>query len=158
VEIIRPEQAGAAASPRVTLGAGLTSITWGGAGVITTPPATLPPVDSSPLPGTTQPPITPSPSDMPPATGSPDLQVTIQQVTQGPLRVGDSVAFRVLITNRGSAVARNVGFTDTFSTGLSHPGAAEGGYSIHSQSDVPIDIQPGESFPFDVEFRIVAPV
>src|SRR5690606_3610326 len=33
----------------------------------------------------------------------------------------------------------------------------EGVYSIHSQSDVPINIQPGDSFPFDLEFRIVAP-
>ena len=49
-------------------------------------------------------------------------------------------------------------FTDSFSTGLSHPGAAEGVYIIKSQSDIPIEIPPGESFDFDLEFGIVAPV
>jgi hypothetical protein len=159
VEILRPEQAGAGGSPRVTLGAGLTSITWATAGGVTTPLVTGPPIVTTPLPGTTtQPPVTTSPSDTaPPATGTPDLDVKIEQVTPGPLQVGGKVAFRVTITNRGSAIARNVTFSDSFSTGLSHPGAAPGVYIINSQSDIPIDILPGDSFEFPLEFDIVAP-
>ena len=158
VEIIRPEQAGVASSPRVTLGAGLTSLTWNGAAVI-------PPVDTTLPPTVTPPPATIPPTTPPPTSGTPDLDVAITQVTPNPLRVGDTVAFNITITNRGSAVARNVVFVDNFSTGLFHPGAAEGSYTIRSSAvdpdtgqptSNPIEIAPGESYSTSVEFQIVA--
>lgn len=153
VEVIRPEQAGVAASPRVTLGSGRTSITW--SGMATAPPA-IPPIVATPIPST--PPITPSPSTTPPPdSGTPDLDVTIEQITPNPLRVGDTVSFNLTITNRGSATARNVTFVDSFSTGLSHPGAAEGTYAIRSSTTEPLEIAAGGNYSTTVEFQIVAP-
>ncbi len=149
VEVIRPEQAGVAASPRVTLGTGLTSITWSGS-------ATLPPVGAPSIPTT---PLTPSPpaTTPPPATAVPDLEITIDQITPNPLHVGGTVAFTLTITNRGAGPARNVTFIDTFSPGLSHPGAAEGTYAIRSAPSDPLEIAAGGNYSTTVEFQIVAP-
>ncbi len=130
IQVIRPEQAGVAASPRVTLGAGLTSITWAAGGISgtplpVTPPPVLPPVSSSPV----TPPVTPpgdswqSPTPAPdveptPAAGTPDLSVQIVQRSAGPARIGGTVEFLVTVRNNGNGVARNVMVRDDFDVGL----------------------------------------
>lgn len=164
VEIVRPEQAGAAASPRVTLGAGITNITWADTGlgaIPTTPPAgpppTLPPIDSIPIVPTNPPSGSPSPSDngtTPPTGGTPDLQVQIEQVSPSAVfRVGESVDFKMVITNRGNGVARNVRFSDRFSEGLAHPADTRNEKVI--SSDTPIELAPGQSYEMDLSFQIV---
>ncbi len=173
VEIIRPEQAGVAASPRVTLGRAVSVVTWAAGGISGTPmPSTFPPVDSSPIgppaaDGWQSPTPTPTPSPSPtptpapeptPAAGTPDLSVEIEQRTPGAtFRVGDTVDYLITVTNRGSGTARNVKVVDEFDIGL-ETDIAEPGIQVFSTKDFPFDLAPGESRPLPiVTFRIKQP-
>lgn len=163
IEVIRPEQAGVASSPRVTLGRGATSITWAAGGISGTPmpvapPSTFPPVDSAPI----TPPVddwrspstTPSPTPAPtPTAGTPDLVVQIEQQSSGPFRVGDTVDYLVTVLNQGDGTARNVNIVDEFDIGL-ETDIANPGEQVF-KSDTPFDLGPGESQTLPpIQFRI----
>ncbi len=157
IEIIRPEQSGVASSPRVPLGSGATTITWADGGISGSPlpvippaaraPAALPPVDAGPIPPST---ATPSPPPAPLARA--DLFVRIEQLTQGPFRVGDEVEFSVAVVNQGEGIARNVKIVDEFARGLSNSAAAPGEQFI--KTDTPFDLASGESQSMPLTFRI----
>lgn len=164
IEIVRPEQAGVAASPRVTLGNGTTSITWAEGGISGSPlpPATLPPTTGSPMSPLTDPVdspndapgggFTPSPTPEPTPAGRPDLTVRIEQQTSGPFRVGDEVEYLVTVVNQGDGVARNVKIVDEFDAGMSNEAAAPGENFI--KTDTPFDLAPGESQALPLRFRL----
>lgn len=163
IEIVRPEQAGAAASPRVTLGTGITSITWAAGGITgtpmpTTPPPVLPPTDAAPV----APPVdswqspTPAPTPQPaPPAGRPDLVVRIEQRSSGPFRVGSQVEYLVTVVNQGDGTARNVKIVDEFDPGLENDAAAPGEQFI--KSDTPFDLEPGASQALPLVFRVTQP-
>lgn len=155
VTVVRPEQAGLAASPRINVGQGATTITWG-AGVATpTPPPVLPPIDNPPAPPT--PPNFQPPGDnvpIPPQpTGRPQLEVSLRQLTPDPIKEGDPVAFDVLVQNRGDGFARNLKITDRFDAGLAHAGDTQGRNAIE-YTDMR-DLGPGESDSIRLEFSVL---
>lgn len=166
IEIVRPEQAGVAASPRVTLGQGLASISWAAGGISGTPmPATPPPVlESTPgvggwqAPNINPPPSLPSTPTSPPATqptpatGRPDLLLRVERKGAAPLKVGDQVEFQVTVTNQGSGVAKNVSIVDDFDLGLTNAAAAPGEQYI--KTDTPFDLAPGETQTLPLTFGI----
>ncbi|MGI9455405.1 MAG: hypothetical protein ACR2NU_02535 [Aeoliella sp.] len=165
IEIVRPEQSGVASNsrvtgPRVTLGNGATSITWGEGGISGTPlppttqPPTLPPIEAGPISppgGTFTPPVNPPP----PTEARADLFVQIEQVSQEPFRVGDDVNFQVTVVNQGEGAARNVKIVDDFDFGLSNDAAAPGEQFI--KTDTPFDLSSGESKSLPLTFRITQP-
>ncbi|WP_442482262.1 DUF7507 domain-containing protein [Aeoliella sp. SH292] len=172
IEIIRPEQAGVAASPRVTLGQGLASINWAAGGMSGTPmPATPPPVlDSTPGAGSWQPPNTNPPPTLPPtvpttpttppttptpAAGRPDLLLRVERKGTGPLKVGDQVEYTVTVTNQGDGEATNVKIVDDFDIGLTNAAAAAGDQFI--KTDKPFTLKPGESQTLPLTFGITQP-
>lgn len=165
VEIVRPEQAGVASSPKVTLGSGATSITWADGGISGSPlpPSTLPPTTGAPslppLGGPIDSPSdggftpAPTPEPTPAPEGRPDLKVQIEQLSSGPFRVGDEVDYLITVTNQGDGIARNVKIVDEFDFGMSNDAAAPGENFI--KTDTAFDLGPGESSePLPLTFRL----
>jgi uncharacterized repeat protein (TIGR01451 family) len=54
------------------------------------------------------------------AAGTPELAVEVRLRNPGPVEVGGYANFDVLVSNRGTAIARNVKLLDQFDEGLSH--------------------------------------
>lgn len=160
IEIIRPEQAGLAASPRVTLATGAASISWADGGITGTPIPTGPPPSLEPTPVTPptdswSSPNTPEPTPEPtPAEGQPDLVLNIEQVSPGPFRVGDTVEFMVTVKNNGNGTARNVQIRDDFDVGLSSSVAPAGQQFIVGEDIV--DMVPGKEIDLPLAFRITS--
>ncbi|QDU57720.1 COG1361 family protein [Aeoliella mucimassa] len=177
IEIVRPEQAGYAASPRVTLAQGAATISWADGGIAgspnpslpTTPPPALEPTpDSSggsdsggldwnntPIPPA--PPLdnTPSGPASPSETGTPDLAVDIQQLTPDPLKVGDVVRYQITVSNQGNGTARNVKLRDDFDLGLVSDVVATGQQYIESDPLQVVNLDPQQTWqPPALEFRI----
>ncbi len=160
VEVIRPEQTTVESSPRVTLGGGDVTLTWGAGGSIGTP---LPPrsggtpIFTEPSPSDNFPPLggggggvgdgvggglggsTPTPTDDRRA----DLQLSVEPVGLGPYQKNGTVQFDAVITNRGDASARINKVIVEFDPGLKHSAAAPGEPFIKIEQ--PFDLGPGES-------------
>lgn len=168
IEIVRPEQVGNAASPRVTLATGATSISWAAGGISGSPlPATQPPMleptpddgwtnpNPQPTPAPTPTP-TPRPEPTPQPAGRPDLVLRVDQLTPGTtFGVGDQIDYKITLVNEGNGTARNVKIVDEFDLGLTNDFAERGVQEI-STSDF-FDLVPGESFTLDVTFRVTQP-
>lgn len=157
ITITRPEQAGVAASPRLDVGQGQTSITWAVDGG---PAPVLPPVDLEPAPPIQDPVVTPPPIDtrppvQPAPTGRPDLEVRMRQESQGPFKVGDTVAYSVVVRNNGDGPARNILIIDEFDPGLSNQYDTEGRNKV--EYPAMSDLEAGESDQVRLEFQILQP-
>lgn len=161
IQIIRPEQLGAAPGPRVTLGSGATTLTWAGGGASpipqlpagqVPPPASQPPQPQPFVPPPTEPAVPPLGATTP---GKPQLEVTVVNVTPGPFAVGDAVRFNVTVRNKGTAPAQNIVITSDFDQGLSHPGDTKGVFRIESKSMRTLG--PGESDSIPLSFTITKP-
>ncbi|MEX2168176.1 MAG: hypothetical protein WD851_02610 [Pirellulales bacterium] len=161
IQIIRPEQPGAAAGPRVTLGSGSTTLTWAGGGASpipqlpagqVPPPASQPP---QPLPFVppqlepTAPPLGATP------TGRPQLEVTVTRETPDPLKVNDNVRFLVKVRNTGTAPARNIVVASDFDPGLSHLQAKAGENRVEYKGMG--ELAAGESDSVPLSFTITKP-
>ncbi|QDU90306.1 Large cysteine-rich periplasmic protein omcB precursor [Pirellulimonas nuda] len=172
VTIVRPEQAGVAASPRVEVASGATAVTWSGSGPMGPPVVVTP----SPLPGTTpSQPVPPSPTEPAPSlppeyvvpaptgppvqipsdTGRPELEVTLKQNTPGSLRVGDSFEVEITVRNRGDGVAKNITVRDRFDAGLTSPIDQNGSRKLE-YNQMP-DLKPGESERVRLPFEVTGP-
>lgn len=169
IEIIRPEQAGMAASPRVTLATGAASISWADGGIsgtplpTTTPPSLEPTPITPPPSGSWVPPNTPAPSPSPtpqpepeptPTEGQPDLRLEVTQTSPGPFRVGDTIEFQVNISNQGNGTARNVRVRDDFDVGLTNDIAPAGQQYLVGEEA--FDLAPQEEADMPLTFRITA--
>ena len=168
IEIIRPEQAGVAASPRVSIAKGTTSITWADGGISGSPmpvtPGTGVPLEQTPsgspldsgwgqptlpnspyTPGnpSTDLPTTPTTPANPPASANPDLRVLVEQITPNPLQVGDTVEFKVTITNEGNGTAYGVNVLDEFDVGMTSDIANPG--QQYFSAERKFDLAPGKS-------------
>ncbi|MEM6654512.1 MAG: hypothetical protein AAF596_01790 [Planctomycetota bacterium] len=155
ITVIRPEQAGVAASPRIDVGRGSSTITWGAAADGATPAPVLPPIDSTPLDRTGTPDFQPPgpPPVTPPASGRPQLDVSLRQLTPDPIKEGDRVAFELLVQNRGTAAARNLLIRDRFDPGLAHDGDDLGRNEI--ETTAMRDLEPGESDRIELVFSVL---
>lgn len=159
VVIVRPEQAGAAASPRLEVGSGEVSITWSTDAAGTQP--LLPPVEapptqpSEPPPTTTEPPSQPAPPETPAAPpGRPELDIRMQRVTPDPIKVGDRVRYTITVRNVGDAAARDIIFIDEYDQGLYNEFDTVGNRRIEYPNMA--DLAPGESDAIDLEFEVRA--
>lgn len=148
ITVVRPEQAGVASSPRLNVGTGEATITWSNTAPGTQP--LLPPVapPSTPTFPPTTPPITPTepPIGVQPPTGQPRLQLSVQPITQAPVKVGEQMTYRLVFQNTGDAVAKNLNLTVRFDSGLTHPGDTLGKNEIFlknigdlSPTDLPLE-------------------
>ena len=152
ITIVRPAQAGAAASPRLDVGSGQASITWGA----DVPATGLPPVvvEPQPQPQPQDPPVNPPPVTPTPA-GRPELDVQMRRDTADPIRVGDTVTYTIIVRNNGDAPARNIEITDEFDRGLSNE------YDTRGESKVVYDqmsdLGPRESDQVQLEFQVNEP-
>ncbi len=157
VEVVRPEQTTLDSSPRVTLGGGDVTLTWGAGGAIGSP---FPPsgggspIFTEPSPSDNFPPrggggggtggalggaATPPPTDERRA----DLQLAVEPVGLGPYQKNGAVQFDAVITNRGDAAARINKVIVEFDPGLKHSAAAPGEPFIKIEQ--PFNLGPGES-------------
>jgi hypothetical protein len=151
ITVIRPEQAGVAASPRVEVGTGAAAITWS--------PTALP-IAPEPGTGTTIPPQylppSPPPTTTPPlATGAPDLEVRITSPDSPDVELGKPAKLLITVRNAGTAPARDVLVRAEFDRGLSQAAANPGVYAVNPQQKY--NIGPGESIELPVlEFGTLA--
>lgn len=155
VTIVRPEQAGVAASPRLDVGSGQATITWAVDGG---PVPVLPPVEPQPAPPIQDPIVTPPPIDTrppvgPAPTGQPLLDVTMRLETAEPIKEGDTVAYTVVVVNNGDGYARNVVVIDEFDDGLSHFNDTEGKNRIEYPNMG--DLAAGQSDKVRLEFQVL---
>jgi len=152
ITIVRPEQAGAAGGPRLDVGSGAATVTWGA----NAPATGLPPVVVEPQPEPQpQPPVVNPPPVTPAPVGQPDLSVQMRRDTADPIRVDDTVAYTIIVRNNGDAPARNIVITDEFDRGLSNQ------YDTSGESKVVYDqmpdLGPGESEQVQLEFQVLEP-
>jgi uncharacterized repeat protein (TIGR01451 family) len=111
----------------------------------TAPPATSPP-QASPY------------SSTPPAAaaqepgGKAELDVQMRRISPQQVAVGEYASFEVVITNRGTGIARNVMLVDRFDRGLRHPKAQPNVYGIEYAGR---DLPPGESQTVTLTFQVV---
>lgn len=156
--VIRPEQAGMAASPRVDVGSGVSSITWAagtGGGVVVPPlqPPTSPPDVGPPTGPPFIPPTQEPPPVIPTPTGRPQLEVQIRRETADPIRVGDTVAYNVIVRNRGDGIASNILVVDRYDEGLTNAFDTSGKNQIEYDQMSPLG--PGESDSVRLEFDVL---
>lgn len=171
ITIVRPEQAGVAASPRIDVATGAATVNWVGGGPITPspglPPATPP---TQPFPPTPTPPsgteprpslpsdyTPPTPREPPIATpretGRPNLEVTVKQDPPGQLRPGDKFDLAITVQNRGDGPARRIVVRDRFDAGLKSPVDSLGSREL-TYNQMP-DLKPGESESIRLPFEVV---
>lgn len=157
VDLVRPAGLTPGSSEALAIGSAVTQITWGDAAAVTPAPA----LPATPLPGSmvpdaavppvigTQPPVTQPGAATPPAAATPQLAVQVQ----GPDRatVGQQVAFRIDITNRGTVAARNAVVLDRFDAGFKHDVAAS---PIKRELG---EIAAGQTRSIKVTFTVVQP-
>jgi uncharacterized repeat protein (TIGR01451 family) len=179
ITIVRPPQQGPHPTPRLEIGRGSATISWGGAITPAAPatPVTPPPMSAPASPYTpapvTPPPVSTSPSEpqpvlpsdagqadpyMPPADepppGRPQLELQLRRTGPEQVGVGEFASFEVTITNRGTGAARGIRLRDRFDTGLRHPSAKPNEYAVE-YPDVR-DLPPNESTTIPLSFQVVA--
>ncbi|MEX2309926.1 MAG: hypothetical protein WD738_20305 [Pirellulales bacterium] len=181
ITIVRPPQQGPNATPRLEIGRGTATITWGAAAGPAPPsapitpapvapsepasPYTPAPVTTSPLspPPTGPQPTSPSaprptdpytpPADEP-AAGRPQLELRLRRTGPEQAGVGEFVNFEVTVTNRGSGTARGIRLRDRFDTGLRHPSAKPNEFAVEYPGVR--DLPPNESATIPLTFQILA--
>lgn len=158
IQVIRPEQPGAAAGARVTLGSGATTLTWAGAGaspIPQLPPGRVPPPSGEPPqplpfnPPAREPDVPPLGTTTP---GQPQLDVAVKLDTPGPFNIDDRVIFTVTVRNRGTAPAKNIVVASDFDAGLSHLQAESGATRVEYKGMR--ELAPGESESVELGFTI----
>ena len=123
------------------------------------PPTGLPPIVGAPTPAPTLPPSQPPldtapPPVVPTPVGRPDLTVRMRRDTADPVRVGDTVAYTMIVRNNGDGPARNIVIIDRYDAGLSHEfGSAQNSVKYDQMSD----LGPGESDQVRLEFQVLQP-
>lgn len=153
ITIVRPETPGQPGGPQVNLGTGSATVTW----ATDAPQTGLPPIAGPDEPA--QPPIFEQPIDQgagpisPQPAGLPNLVVQLRRDTQDPVRVGDKVAFTILVRNSGDGYARNLVITDRFDRGMTSEYDARGRNEIVYEGMS--DLAPGESDSIKVEFDVL---
>lgn len=151
ITVIRPEQAGVAASPRVEVGTGAAAITWS--------PTALPvapePGAGTSIPPQYLPPSTPPTTTPPLASGAPDLEVRITSPDSPDVELGKPAKLLITLRNAGNAPAQDVLVRAEFDRGLSQAAANPGVYAVNPQQKY--NLGPGESISLPVlEFGTLA--
>jgi len=140
VQVIKSVGATTGDGRQLVIGSGMTTVTWTSAATVQ-PPTTTPTAPAMPT--------TPSAPGTPAIPGAAWLDVK----TTGPSQVnlGAKVTFRITVTNRGTATARNLVIRDRFDPGLEHEQAT--GIIERSLGDLPA----GQARIIEIAFRAVKP-
>ncbi len=144
ITVIRPEQAGVAASPRVEVGTGAAAITWSPTAL----PVTPEPGTGTTIPPQYLPPSTPPTTTPPPPTGAPDLEVRITSPDSPDVELGKPAKLLITVRNAGNAPATGVRVRAEFDRGLSQAAARQGVYAVDSEQTY--NLGAGESISLPV--------
>ncbi len=121
------------------------------------PPQPVPKVQPQPVSPEAAAPASPAPEaerDAAPMPSRPQLDLELRRTGPEQVGVGAFTSFELIVTNTGSATAKEIEIQDRFDRGLRHPRAAENEFAVKYSNMR--DLPPGESASIPLTFEVIA--